>query len=77
MTGTVDEKDDTTTDKISDEDSSQSLDNSSLETTGNTSSFHTSTPKSINCDECKNRSECADCIVRHTLGSHGGRMFNF
>ena len=35
-------------------------------------SFHTSTPKSDGCDECMNRSECADCIVRHMLGKHDG-----
>ena len=76
MKGSYDEKDDTTKDNISDKDSSKYLDNSSLGKTGNTSPFHTSTPKSINCAECKNRSECTDCIVRHTLGIHGGRILN-
>ena len=75
MKGTVDVKDDTTKDNVSD--SSPSLNNSSLEKNGNTTSFHTSTPKSINCDECKDWSECVDCIVRHTLGRHGARMLNF
>ena len=36
------------------------------------SSFCTSTPKSINCQECMNWSECVDCFVRQTLRRHGG-----
>ena len=77
MKGSFDEKDDTTKDIVSDKDSSKSLDNSSHEIIGNKSSFQTSTPKSINCTECKDRSECTYCIVRHTLGIHGGRILNF
>ena len=36
-------------------------------------SFQTSTPKSDRCEECMDRSECTDCIVRHVLGNHDKR----
>ena len=33
-------------------------------------SFFTSTPKSDkSCEECKNNTECVDCIVRQVLGT--------
>ena len=73
---TFEEKGDTSK-GISDKDKCQSLENSSLVKNGYSSSFQTSTPKSINCEECKNKSECTDCIVRHTLGIPRGRMLNF
>ena len=65
-------------DKISDTAESTSLDYSSNSEKESESSFHTSTPKSDRCEECLNRSECADCIVRHVMGKHdGGRKLNF
>ena len=60
------EKDDMNTDEI------QSLVDSSSCDKESESSFHTSTPKSGKCEECMDRSECADCIVRQVLGKQGG-----
>ena len=43
-----------------------------------TGKFHTSTPKFIDCNECMNSSECADCIVKHIPGRHvRRRKYNF
>ena len=72
---TVNQKDDKTLDKMGDTDNSKSMEGSmSLETEAETSSFHTSTPKSDNnCEECQNTSQCVDCFVIQTLGGHGRR----
>ena len=42
-------------------------------------SFLTSTPKRsfIRCEECMNKSECAECIVNHMLGRHGSAKTSF
>ena len=70
---TFDERDDMTMDNIVDTNDSKSLRNASTcEKVEDTSSFHTSTPKSISCKECMNKSDCTYCFVRHTLGIHGG-----
>ena len=67
---TVNEKANKIVDKTGDTDNSSM----SLETEGETSSFHTSTPKSDNrCEECQSISQCVDCFVIQTLGGHGNR----
>ena len=70
-------KKDTVTEKVNKNvDKTGDTDNSSmsLETDGETSSFHTSTPKSDKrCEECENISQCVDCFVIQTLGGHGKR----
>ena len=69
------EKDDMNIDRNSVTEEIQSLDDfSSCE---KESSFHTSTPKSWKCEECMDRSECADCIIRQVLGKYGGIKLNF
>ena len=56
----------------SDNNTTRSSENSmSLEERDKTFSFYTSTPMSTNCENCLNRSECVDCIVKHVLGRHG------
>ena len=68
-----------TIDNINDTNDSKSLNNAlTCEKVGETSSFHTSTPKSISRIEFTNKSEYTDCFVRHMLGRHGGeRRLNF
>ena len=70
---TYDEKDDMTMDNIDDTNDEESLSNASTsEKVGKTISFQTSTPKSVSCKECVNKTECTYCFARHMLGLHGG-----
>ena len=70
---TYDEKDDMTMDKIDNTNDEESLSNASTsEKVGKTISFQTSTPKSVSCKECVNKTECTYCFARHMLGLHDG-----
>ena len=66
-----DENDEMTKENNSDIDNTTPKASSSYEGNMEISSFFTSTPKSINCQECRDWSDCVDCIVRQTLGRHG------
>ena len=50
-----------------------------IEETQGKASFWTSTPKkSIDrCEECLDKSECVDCIVKHMLRRHGSARTKF